>query len=400
MDDCFKLLLVVLLVGCHSAVPPTAPQLPPPEVAVAAATTSKLVEFREFTGRTAAVDAVELRARVSGYVLQTPRTKTNDASMPAVTVEEGKLVKKGDLLFVIDDKPYQLALKQAVGALTATQAKLQQANNELTRSESLVNSNSISRTDYDQAVASVAELRGQIESLKATVARNQLDLEYTQVRSPIDGLLGQTSVTAGNLVVADSTVLTTVVAVNPIYVNFDVDEQSVLDYRTRMLDGKVKNAREGKIAVRLGLANNDGFPQEGFIDFVNNVTDPGTGNTRVRATFDNNTGILSPGLFARIQVPFSAEYQAVLVPTKSIAMDQQGRHVMVVADDNRVSRRAVNLGPIEGDMTVIREGVKAGEQVVTAGLQKIQPGAEVRVASSPSHREDNKPTGDDLGDLK
>ncbi|MDX1929945.1 MAG: efflux RND transporter periplasmic adaptor subunit [Pirellulaceae bacterium] len=399
MDDCFKLLLVVLLVGCHSAVPPTAPQLPP-EVAVAVATTSKLVEFREFTGRTAAVDAVELRARVSGYVLQTPRTKTNDASMPAVTVEEGKLVKKGDLLFVIDDKPYQLALKQAVGALTATEAKLQQANNELTRSESLVNSNSISRTDYDQAVASVAELRGQIESLKATVARNQLDLEYTQVRSPIDGLLGQTSVTAGNLVVADSTVLTTVVAVNPIYVNFDVDEQSVLDYRTRMLDGKVKNAREGKIAVRLGLANNDGFPQEGFIDFVNNVTDPGTGNTRVRATFDNNTGILSPGLFARIQVPFSAEYQAVLVPTKSIAMDQQGRHVMVVADDNRVSRRAVNLGPIEGDMTVIREGVKAGEQVVTAGLQKIQPGAEVRVSSSPSHREDNKPTGDDLGDLK
>ncbi len=400
MDDYYKFLLVVLLAGCHSAGPPPAPQLPPPEVEVAAATTSKLIEFREYTGRTAAVDSVEVRARVSGYVLQTPRTKTNDASMPAVTVEEGKLVKKGDLLFVIDDKPYQLALKQTVGALTASEAKLQQANNELARSESLVNSNSISRTDYDQAVASVAELRGQIESLKATVARNQLDLEYTQVRSPIDGLLGQTSVTAGNLVIADSTVLTTVVAVNPIYVNFDVDEQSVLDYRTRMLDGKVKSARDAKIAVRLGLANNDGFPQEGFIDFVNNVTDPGTGNTRVRATFDNTTGILSPGLFARIQVPFSAEYQAVLVPTKSIAMDQQGRHVMVVADDNRVLRRAVELGPIEGDMTVIREGIKAGEQVVTSGLQKIQPGVEVRVASSPSHKGEDKPKGDDLGEPK
>ena len=400
MDDCFKLFLVVLLVGCHSAAPTTAPQIAPPEVEVAPASTSKMVEFREYTGRTAAVDSVEMRARVSGYILQTPRTKTNDDSIPAVMVEEGKLVKKGDLLFVIDDKPYDLALKQSLGALTALEARLKQAGNELTRSEELVKSNSISRTDYDQAFASVAELRGQIESLKATVARNQLDLEYTQVRSPIDGLLGQTSVTAGNLVVADSTILTTVVAVNPIYVNFDVDEQSVLDYRTRMLEGKVENAREGKIAVRLALANDDGFPKEGVIDFVNNITDPGTGNTRVRATFDNNTGILSPGLFARIQTPFSAEYQAVLVPTKSIAMDQQGRHVMVVADDNKVSRRAVKLGPIEGDLIVIRAGVKSGERVVTSGLQKIRPGVEVRIASDTSQSESGKTAGEDVGGLK
>ncbi len=400
MDDCCKLLLVAMLVGCHSKGPPTAPPLPPTEVEVAQALTSKMVEFREYTGRTAAVDSVEVRARVSGYLIKTPRVKTNDDSIPDVTVEEGKPVKKGDLLFVIDDKPYELALKQSVGSLTASEARLKQANNELTRSESLVKSNSISQTDYDQAFASVAELRGQIESLKATVARNQLDLEYTQVRSPIDGLLGQTAVTAGNLVVSDSTVLTTVVAVNPIYVNFDIDEQSVLDYRTRMLDGKVKSARDGKIAVRLALANDDGFPKEGFIDFVNNITDPGTGNTRVRATFENNTGILSPGLFARIQAPFSAEYQAVLVPTKSIAMDQQGRHVMVVAGDNKVLRRAVKLGPIEGDMTVIREGVKAGEQVVTSGLQKIRPGVAVRGASPASYREGDKTTGDDLGGLK
>jgi membrane fusion protein, multidrug efflux system len=400
MDNRSKLLLAILFVGCQSKGPPTATQLPPPEVAIALASTSQMVEFREYTGRTAAVDSVEMRARVSGYVLQTPRTKTNEAEIPAVTVEEGKLVKKGDLLFVIDDKPYQLALRQSLGSLTAAEAKLQQANNELTRSESLVNSNTISRTDYDQAFASVAELRGQIESLRATVARNQLDLEYTLVRSPIDGLLGQTAVTAGNLVVADSTLLTTVVAINPIYVHFDVDEQSVLDYRTRMLDGKVQNARDGKIAVRLALGNDDGFSQEGVIDFVNNITDPGTGNTRVRATFENSTGILSPGLFARIRSPFSAEYEAVLVPSKSIAMDQQGRHVMVVADDNKVLRRTVKLGPIEGDMIVIREGVKAGEQVVTSGLQKIRPGVEVRVASHASLGEGDKPTGDVLGGLK
>ncbi len=207
MNYCFKLLLVALLVGCHSKGPPTAKPPPPTEVEVAQASTSKMVEYREYTGRTAAVDSVEVRARVSGYLIKTPRVKTNDDSIPDVTVVEGKLVKKGDLLFVIDDKPYELALKQSLGSLTASQARLKQAENELTRSEPLVKSNSISQTEYDQAFASVAELRGQIESLKATAARNQLDLEYTQVRSPIDGLLSQTSVTAGNLVVADSTVL-------------------------------------------------------------------------------------------------------------------------------------------------------------------------------------------------
>ena len=400
MKICFRLLLIVLLVGCRPKLPPSTPPPPLPEVAVTQASTKKIVEYREYTGRTSAVDSVAVRARVSGYLLKTPRKKTNDDSIPKVMVEEGKLVKKGDLLFVIDPKPYELGLQQSLGSLTASEARLKQAHNDLTRSETLLNSNSISKAEYDQSFASVAELRGQIESLKATVARNQLDLEYAEVHSPIDGLLGQTSVTTGNLVAADSTVLTTVVAVNPIYVDFEVDEGSVLDYRTRMLDGKVKSAREVKIAVRLGLANGGGFPWEGVIDFVNNITDPGTGNTRVRATFENNTGILSPGLFARIQVPFSAEYEAVLVPTKSIAMDQQGRHVMVVGDDKKAVRRAIKLGPIEGDMTVVREGVNAGERVVTSGLQKIRPGAEVRIASDDVQSEREKPKGADVGGRK
>jgi len=395
----FALFLIVLLVGCRGKLSETS-QPPPPEVAVTQATTSEIVENREYTGRTSAVDKVEVRARVSGYLLQTPRMRTNDDSIPKVTVVEGKLVKKGDLLFVIDPKPYELGLQQSLGSLTASEARLKQANNELTRSEKLLDSNSISRSEYDQSFAGVADLRGQIESLKATAARNQLDLEYTQVRSPIDGMLGQTSVTPGNLVAADSTVLTTVVAVNPIYVEFDVDEQSVLDYRTRMLDGKVKNARETKIAVRMGLSNDEGFPWEGIIDFVNNTTDPGTGNTRIRATFQNNTGILSAGLFARIQVPFSAEYSAVLVPTKSIAMDQEGRYLMVVGDDNKVLRRAIKLGPIEGNMTVIREGVNAGERVVTSGLQKIRRGAEVRVSGDKMQSVSEKPKSTEIGDLK
>lgn len=391
--------LIVLSVGCRGK-PSETPKPLPPEVSVTQASTSDIVEYREYTGRTSAVDKVEVRARVSGYLLQTPRMRTNDDSISKVTVEEGKSVKKGDLLFVIDPKPYELGLQQSTGSLTASEARLKQASNELTRSDKLLSSNSISRSEYDQAFAGVADLQGQIESLKATAARNQLDLEYTQVRSPIDGMLGQTSVTPGNLVVADSTVLTTVVAVNPIYVEFDVDEQSVLDYRTRMLDGKVKNAREAKIVVQMGLANDEGFPWEGIIDFVNNTTDPGTGNTRIRATFQNNTGILSAGLFARIRVPFSAEYKAVLVPTKSIAMDQQGRHLMVVGDDNKVLRRAIKLGPIQGNMSVIREGVSAGEKVVTSGLQKIRSGAEVRILSDEVPTVSEKQKGTEVGGLK
>ncbi|TWU02598.1 efflux RND transporter periplasmic adaptor subunit [Stieleria varia] len=399
MKCLIPVLAIVALVGCTpERSPDTDTPPPPPGVLVEPATARDIIDFREFTGRTAAVDSVELRARVSGYLRQTPRTKGNVESELQVKVDEGMLVKENDLLFVIDRKPYQLALQQSQGALDAAKAKLKQANKDLSRSEQLLDRNATSRAEYDQSIAAVADLQGQIETLKATVARNELDLDYTQVRSPIDGLLGRTLVTVGNLVSADSTILSTVVSINPIYVDFDVDEQSVLDYRTRMLDGKVDNARKTKIKAWLGLGNESGFPHEGVIDFVNNVTDPNTGNTRVRATFENETGILSPGLFARVRVPFTAKYKATLVPSNSIAMDQQGRHVMVVRDDNEVSRRSVTLGPIRDDMTVVRDGIQAGERVVISGLQKIRPGIKVRVENEPSGSTKNSDSSEDVGD--
>lgn len=398
-----------LYLGCQAkpAKPPAATS-PVSEVEVAQAVTQDIIDYRVFTGRTAAVNSVDIRARVSGYLLQSPRsayaasqpakevantavatagTETDatpqaDASkqaQPSVTVAEGEAVEVGALLFVIDPEPYRLALQQSQGSLEATQAKLKQANQDFSRAEELFQKDTISRAEYDSSVAAVAELRGQIEALKATVARNQLDLEYTQVRAPIAGLLGQTLVTPGNLVVADSSLLTTVVSTDPIYVDFDVDEQSVLDYRTRMLAGQVESARKTRIAIRLGLSNEEGFPHPGTLDFVNNRTDPNTGNTRVRGTFDNNSGLLSPGLFAQIQVPFSAEHPAVLIPTRAIGMDQQGRYVMVVDANNTVRRRAVKLGENVGDRSIVLAGVQAGEQVVTAGLQKIRNGSQVHI---------------------
>jgi RND family efflux transporter MFP subunit len=372
---------LVVFTGCNRTSSPSAgpPVAKLAEVDVATATTRKIIDYRVYTGRTTAVESVEVRARISGYLINGPRSDSPDSE---VKVKEGALIKKGDLLFVIDPQPYQLALQQSEGLLAAAEARLTQANQELTRSETLIDRNAISKAEYDQAIAAVAELGGQIGNLEATLARNRLDLNYTKVESPIDGLLGRAMVTKGNLVVADTTALTTVVAVNPVFVDFEVDEESVLNYRLRILQGTVKSAREVQIPIRLELGNEEGFPHEGTIDFVNNVTDPMTGNTRVRGVFNNDSGILSPGLFARVQVPFTGEYATVLIPTIAIGMDQQGRHVLVVGDDDKVSRRAVSLGEIVDEMTVVKGGIEAGERVVVAGLQKVRPGSEVKIAAS------------------
>lgn len=353
------------------------PGTPPiAEVQVATASTRETVELRQFTGRTAPVNSVEVRARVSGYLLETPRSKNSDST---IIVSEGDSVGRDQLLFKIDPTPYQIALAQSKGTLESLKAKLLLASQDLERSTELLKNNSISKAEFDLTVSNTADIQGQITALNANIARNELDLEYTAVRSPIDGLLGRTLSLTGNLIVADDTILTTIVSNDPIYVDFDVDQQSVLEYRTRILGGEVKSARDTRIDVRMQVSNETDFPHEGYIDFVNNITDPNTGNTRIRAIFDNPTRVLSPGLFAQVEVPFSLPFDAIVVPTIAVGMDQQGRFVMVAKEDNHVERRDVVLGTIIDDVTVIRKGIQVGERVVTLGLQKIKPGSEVRV---------------------
>jgi membrane fusion protein, multidrug efflux system len=414
--------------GCNrpqsQAAAPPAP--PPPEVAMVEAVAKQITEFREFTGRTAAVDSVEIRPRVGGYVLQTPLSqsltltseseegpaslpdgrkfnhavpsrphltdKQGSADLPShanddakneafiVRVHEGEPVKAGDPLFEIDPEPYRLMYRQAVGNLAATQAELLRARRQLERLERLVKDNAASSAEFDVAEATAAQAEGSVENLKAAVDRAYLDWQYTQVRSPINGLVGRSQMTRGNLAVADQTVLTTVVTMDPIYVYFSVDEDSSLDYSSRVQQGKVQSARDSTIEVRMSLANEREFPHRGVIDFVDNTTDPNTGNKQVRARFDNPTGLITPGLYAMIQAPFTQPYEAVLVPTVAIAADQQSRYVMVVDEQSIARRRTIETGSIQGDQTVIRSGVKAGDRVIVSGLQRVRPNSPVKIA--------------------
>ncbi|MGV3486922.1 MAG: efflux RND transporter periplasmic adaptor subunit [Planctomycetaceae bacterium] len=403
---------------------------PPADVTIAVAESREIVDYREFTGRTAAVDSVEIRPRVSGYLLQTPRLRLDlggeaeeeltqlpdgrpfhavvaenpaDMTSPAkdgsrdsfiVTAREGMLVKAGDPLFEIDPEPYRLAFQQATGQLKAVEAQLLQARRQLERLNRLQQENATSRSELDEAIANEAEAAGQFENLKATVERAFLDWQYTQVRSPITGLVGRSQITRGNLAIADTTVLTTVVTTDPIYVYFNVDENSSLDYNARVTQGEVPSARDSSIFVQMGLGNDSDFTHRGVVDFVDNTSNPDTGNKIVRARFENTAGLLSPGLFARVRAPFTAPYTAVLVPTIALGTDQQGRFVMVVDEQNQAHRQGVVTGAVQGEDTAIREGVRAGQQVIVAGLQRVRDGAlvSIRGRRPPSTGDDSKVT--------
>jgi len=258
-----------------------------------------------------------------------------------IEISEGGRVSKGTPLFEIDSGLYKAILAQASGNLAARQAQFKRIELELLRNRELFRTNSISESELDLAIANSAETAGQIENLKAVVSQAEMNLDFTRISSPIDGLLGLTLVTNGNLVTGDETILTTIVSTSPIQAYFDVDETTVLDYRERARDGKVPSARGPSIEVKLGLANESNFPYVGIIDFVNNITDGSTGNARMRALFPNESGALSSGLFARIRVPISASYTAFIAPSRALGMDQKGRCVMVVDRDDHVHRRTV-----------------------------------------------------------
>ena len=356
------LLLLPLLGGCGRAPAPPAP--PPPAVTVAKPVARKIVEHSEYTGRLAAIQNVSVRPRVSGYITQIP-------------FKEGSLVKKDDLLFVIDPRPYQAALDQAAGQLKQAQAQQELSDRDFTRAQSLQATKVSSKEEFDQAATSKNQSSAQVATAQATVNGANLNLEFTQIKSPIDGRISRQDVTVGNLVTSDTTVLTNIVSVDPIYAYADVDERAVLNYQKLIHEGKVKSARESSVAVAIALAGENGFPHQGVIDFIDNQINAATGTLAVRGMFPNADGNLLPGMFVRMQIPTSGEIDALLISDRAVGSDQGQKFVYVVSGD-KAERRPVTLGPVIDGLRVVTQGLQPQDEVIIVGLMKVMPGSPVK----------------------
>jgi RND family efflux transporter MFP subunit len=337
---------------------------PPPPVTVAKPITKEIVEWDKYTGRTDAVQSVNITARVSGYLYN-------------ITFKAGDLVEQGDLLFVIDPRPYQAAYDQANGQLRQAEAQEKLNNLNLARADELRAKSVIAKQDYDNAVSQKNVSDAQVIAAQAAVESAQLNLDFTEIKAPVTGRIGREQVTVGNLVQADSTLLTTLVSVDPIYAYFNIDERSELKYRQLAREGKLADPRSAEVPVYLQLENEQGFPHQGTIDFVNNQYDPSTGTLQVRGIFPNANGFLVPGAFVRVRIAGTPRYQAILVTDRAIGSDQGQKFALVVGQGNTVELRPVELGPVLDGLRVVRKGLTGDENVIINGLVNARPGSKV-----------------------
>lgn len=356
------LLAALVFAGCNQQAPP--PALPPPVVTVGKPILKGIVEWDYFTAQTQAVDNVSIRPRVSGYI-------------DNITFRAGSVVDQGELLFVIDPRPYQAALDQASGQLRQAQAQQKLNDANLARAEDLFQRHVIAKQDYDNAVAQKNVSDAQVIATEAAVESARLNLGFTQITAPLRGQIGRELVTLGNLVQTDQTELTTLVSIDPIYAYFNVDERSVMRYREARKTQNSTETEAAKIPVYLQLEGEKGFPHEGVIDFVNNTFDPSTGTLQTRGLFPNPTGFIIAGSFGTIRIAGTPKYQAVLVADRVIGTDQDQRYAIVVQPDGIAKYQRVVTGPLVEGLRVIREGLKGDELVVIEGVSKIRPNSKV-----------------------
>jgi RND family efflux transporter MFP subunit len=362
-------LLAAPIAGCDQGQPQAAPQqAPPPTVSVSQPVQRGIVEWDEYTGRFDATQTVEIRARVSGYLNE-------------VRFKDGQEVAQGDVLFVIDPRPFERALDQAGAELFAATTKVENANLDVTRGQKLIEGKIISDKTFDDRMSLLRDAQAAVKVAEAKVKSAELDLSFSTIAAPISGRIGRTLVTAGNWISAGSvsgaTLLTTIVSQDPIYIYFDVNENNYIKYKRLTERGEGAGAADIGATVEIALPDERGYPHKGKLDFLDNRLDQGTGTLRARALVDNKSGLFSPGLFARVRVTGSATYSAVLLPDEAIGTDQTNKFVLVVADDGAVERRNVRLGPLSEGLRVVREGLAADEWVVTRGLQRARPGGKV-----------------------
>src|SRR5438093_6077602 len=358
--------------GCKKKAAP--PQAPLP-VNVVTAVEKEVNEWDEFTGRLEAVESVEIRPRVSGYITE-------------IHFEAGAIIKKGDLLYVIDPRPYQADFDRAAAEVERMQAQEKLAQIELDRAKELRAKNTISASEFDQKAATYQGASAATASAVAAKNAAALNLEFTQVKSPIDGRVSDERITLGNLVqpgAGPENVLTTVVSVDPIYAKVDADENAVLKYVKLSEEGKRVSARTAKIPAWVELGNETDFPHEGYVDFVDNRLDPGTGTIRARVVLKNwNPNFITPGFFARVRIAGATPYRAALIADKVITSQQGLKFAFVVKPDNTIERRTVETGPMFEGKRIVKSGLKDGDKVVSTRLQLLQPGMKVTpVAEEP-----------------
>lgn len=357
----------LMLAGCDQgqtdAKAPAAP--PPPEVTVAKPVVKEIVEDDEFVGRFAAVSEVEIRARVEGY-------------LEAVLFKDGQIVKEGDPLFSIDQRPFVTALNQAQAEVDSAQAALNFTRTDLARAEELIHRGNISQQALDERRELFRAAKARVAAGQAALERARLDLGYTQIRAPISGRIDRNYITKGNLVKASDTVLTSIVSIDPMYFYFDIDERSFLAYaRDARKRGADLQSGEGGLPVTIHLADEREPPLKGHLDFSENRLDPQSGTMRVRAVVPNPDHILQPGLFGRINVPGSLPYRGILIPDEAVSSDLNRRIVYVVDDQGKVSTKEVRPGPKIDGYRVIREGLTGDETIVINGLMRVRPGVTV-----------------------
>lgn len=356
------MLAITSLAAC-SAPPPASP--PPPAVTVAAAITRTTSDFSDFTGRFEGVESVDIRPRVSGYIQR-------------VAFKEGSMVAPGDALFIIDPRQYQDDVARAEAEVARARTHLQLAASETQRAKRLVDVQAISREEYDTRSSSETEGTAQLSAATAALRSARLNLAWTVVRSPIAGRVGRAEQTAGNLVQGgppSASPLTTVVSLDPVFVYFDTDEQTYLRY--------AELARTAHATAHVGLADEQGFPHEATLNFVDNRVDATSGTIRVRAVLPNHDHRLTPGLFARVRLTGGAPYTATLVQDQAVGTDQDRKFVLVLKHDGTVDVRPVQLGPLVDGLRVIKSGLNAGDKVVINGLQRVRPGMKVSPTEQP-----------------
>ncbi|CAM7098266.1 TPA: efflux RND transporter periplasmic adaptor subunit [Klebsiella michiganensis] len=360
------MLLSALLVGCDEGVAQNAaPQAP--VVSAADVVVKSISQWDSFNGRIEAVESVQLRPRVSGYI-----DKVNYA--------DGEEVKKGEVLFTIDDRTYRAALEQAQATLARAKTQASLARSEANRTDKLVNTNLVSREEWEQRRAAATQAQADIRAAQAAVDAAQLNLDFTKVTAPIDGRASRALITSGNLVTAgdSASVLTTLVSQKTVYVYFDVDESTYLHYQSLARSGQGASSNHLALPVEIGLVGEEGYPHQGKVDFLDNQLTPSTGTIRMRALLDNAQRQFTPGLFARVRLPGSAEFNATLIDDKAVLTDQDRKYVYVVDKDGKAQRRDITPGRLADGLRIVQQGLKPGDRVIVDGLQKVfMPGMPV-----------------------